>query len=190
MKRHLQILLTGALALVAIQSSQASVTLIADNGSWTRLQWVTADSGIAWQGAQNSVRVAGDNDLFSFAVPTGSFGVVDVTDIRNNDDSYSVLDFNSGLTVLGSTTIGAGDDLQSAVEDPDVTFADASWGSGSINIIPNLGGNAVFQIVTDGVGAAGQGGVFVRVRTEVPEPSSSLLVLLGCAGLVARRRRA
>lgn len=74
--------------------------------------------------------------------------------------------------------------------DPDVTFADASWGSGSINIIPNLGGNAVFQIVTDGVGAAGQGGVFVRVRTEVPEPSSSLLVLLGCAGLVARRRRA
>lgn len=188
MQRHLKILFTGALALVAIQASQATVTLTANDGVWTRLQWVTADSGIAWQGPTNSIRVAGDNDLFSFAVPSGEIGIVDVTDIRNNDDSYSVLDFNSSLTVLGSTTAGAGDDLTSVVEDPDVTFADASWGSGSISIIPNLTGDAVFQLVSDGVGAAGQGGVFVRVST-IPEPSSSLLVLLGCAGLVVRRRR-
>ena len=190
MKRHLQNLLSGAVALVAIQSSQAAVTLTAGD-DWTRLQWVTADSGIAWQGPPNSIRVAGDNDLFTFAVPDGSFGIVEVTDIESNDDSYTVLDFNNGLAALGSTPAGAGDDLLSVEDDPAVTFASASWGSGSINITPNAFDDAVFQIQNDGVGNSGVGGVFVRVRTEViPEPSSGILMLLGLVGLVARRHRA
>ena len=191
MKRPLKIFLSGVAALVVIQSSQASVTLTADSGTWTRLKWTTSDSGIAWAGPPNSVRSAGDNDLFSFAVPSGSFGIVDVTDLSGNDDSYSVLDFNSDLAIIGSTTVGAGDNLTSLVDDPAVTFADASWGSGSINITPTALGNAVFQIQSNGVGAASQGGVSFRVRTEaIPEPSSSLLMLLGLAGLTARRRRA
>lgn len=200
MKRHFQILLSGALAIAALQTSHAAVNLTT-GGTWFRLSWASdgtpgaTNSGVdasnrvlAWD-RNDTFRVNDDNDVFNFSVASGFNGVVDVVDIEANDDRYSVLDFNNSLTNLGSTSAPIGNNPASVQDDPNVTIL-GNWSSGSINITP-VGGVASFKLERDQGSVINVGGVFVRARQEViPEPSSSILMMLGLAGLIARRRRA
>ena len=202
MKRPVQILLSGAIALVALHSSQAAVMLTANSG-WERLKWTTAGAAgaigsgvdannrvLAWPQSA-TFRIGDSNDVFSFSVPVGSRGWIDVTDIEANDDGYAILDFNDNLSTIGSV-VGPGGDPTSMVDDPVVTFADANWGSGSFEVLSSgAGGTVDFKVERNLGSQVNSGGVFVQVRTEViPEPSSSALMLLGLLGLVTRRRRA
>ncbi len=202
MKRQFQILLSSAVAFVTIQSSQAAVMLTPNTG-WERLKWTTSgtpgavgsglddDSRVlAWPQAA-TFRIGDTNDIFQFSVPAGSKGWIDITDSEANDDGYALLDFNDSLSTIGSV-VGPGSDLSSVVDDPAVTFGDANWGSGSFEVLSSGAGGVVdFKVQRDAGSQANTGGVFVQVRTEaIPEPSSSILMLLGLAGLVARRRRA
>lgn len=201
-KKAFQILLSSVTALVAIQTCQAAVTLTPNTGTWQRLKWTTSGSGgigsgldsasrvLAWP-QDEMFRIGGDNDVFNFNVPVGSRGWIDITDIKSNDDGYALLDFNDSLATIG-TVVGPGGDLSSLVDDPAVTFADANWGSGSFEVLGSgAGGDVNFKVQRNVGHYVNAGGLFVQVRTEViPEPSGSMLMLLGLAGIASRRRRA
>ena len=145
-----------------------------------------ADSRVlAWPQAA-TFHGRGDNDIFQFNVPAGSKGWIDITDIEANDDGYALLDFNDSLSRIGSV-VGTGKNLSSILDDPAVTFGDAEWGSGSFEVLSSgAGGVMDFKVQRNAGSQFNVGGVFVQVRTEaIPEPSSSILMLLGLTGLVA-----
>ncbi|MFT5405655.1 MAG: hypothetical protein ACI9DF_004509 [Verrucomicrobiales bacterium] len=180
----------GLLSLLAIQSSLGASTLL--NGTWQQARWVQADaesgpnSGVfAWVAPLGTSRVNDDTDVFTTPTPSaGFYGVVEVVDIGASNDQYNLLDFTGGLTLVG-TTNGFTDG--SIFDDPDVTFGnDATWSQGSFAI----GAATSFKLewVDTGVGQNSLGSVYLRYG-EVPEPSSSMLALLGLAGLMVRRRR-
>ena len=209
MKRSLKTLLLGAVALAGLQSSQA-VTMLAE-GDWTRIQWANSgnpgdpDSGIdannrilGWivsNDAADITRTNDNNDVFTFNVSNNDRLLIDVADIEADAERYSVLDFNDNLNTLGVTPAGAQANLASGEDDPNVTFADADWSSGTITVFENTSGGDVLaqvKIQTSVIGGISQsaGGAFIRARTEViPEPSTSLLALLGMVGLLTVRRR-
>jgi hypothetical protein len=118
---------------------------------------------------------------------------LEFTDVEANVDGYSILDFNNGLV-----SVGSGNDLLSMEGDPEVTFADPSWASGSFSVLDcGLGGTFQFKVERVFGTSLDFGGLYVRARTEVfpgepagvAEPSSSIIfILLGLVGLAIRRR--
>jgi hypothetical protein len=181
----------GLLSLLAIQSSLGASTLL--NGTWQQARWVQADaesspnSGVfAWVAPLGTSRVNDDTDVFTTPTPSaGFYGVVEVVDIGASNDQYSLLDFTGGALI--GTTNGFTDGANFVV-DPDIAFGnDATWSQGSFGLFP-AASSFKLEWVDTGVGQNSLGSVYLRYG-EVPEPSSSMLALLGLAGLMVRRRR-
>ncbi len=115
---------------------------------------------------------------------------MEFTDVEANDNGYSILDFNNDLVSAGSGN-GGDDDLLLMEGDPEVTFADPSWASGSFSVLDNgLGSTFQFKVERVFGTSLDFGGLYVRARTEVfpgkpvcvAEPSSSIFMLLGLVG--------
>jgi hypothetical protein len=168
----------GALALACVLVLSGPALVRADqilpvDGGWSVFMWSSGPNVMNQEGAFT----------FTSAVPTR----LTVTDSFIDGDRFLVYD--KGLPLF--LTSAPADD-GAWVADPDTALHDPRWSSGSVVLAP--GAHAItVQTVQVATGYA-DGGAFLRVDSgdavsQVPEPASLALAVLGAAGLAAARLR-
>lgn len=198
MKRYFQILFAGGLlSLLAIQSYGA-VTVgnslgqdFTDDSSWTIAHWneTQLSGGSVFAYDQNDTLIdPGNNDVFEFTVGAGLVGLLTVIDLGAPSDSYDILNFNGGALI--ASTVGGVANNSGNIQSPSDAFADPNYHR--LVAHPFAAGDWAINIeqgqADAGVETGNSGGVALRLEV-IPEPSVSLLAMLGVVGLVVRRRR-
>ena len=181
----------GGLSLFVLTQAAGSVihgpTPVPTNGSWIHFRWHAASVPVGDP-------VFSLDQPFTFTVPNGFIGKLDVTDFSLPGDQFRLTDAGSPLGDTSTPT-----HIDADESDPDVAFASTDWSSETFM----LGAGAhsidieVIQFTTasgpvSGVtppGSVTNGGGFLRVNlVAVPEPSLATW-LLGVGLLVGLRRR-
>lgn len=187
----LKLSLTLAALMGTLSLSQGAVA-IATNGAWNAFSWhetgfdgnqVSLPPGNTYFGNYVFQFDGASGVLlpFTFTIPGGFTGKMDITDIEQSGDLFQVFDFASNLGFTSSPTSG---DTQS---DPDVALLNANFSHATYTGL-TPGNHSITINVTAGAGNLPHGGGRLRV-TLVPEPASSLMALLGLGGVFLRRRR-
>ena len=207
MKHAIQILLASCLLPLFVAQSGFGAVILTTDPPWTRFSYSFADMEAsqdnrvyAFPTADISTgRVNDGNDVVSFTVPNGLWGVIEVTDIGVDGDRYSLLDFNNSLALLGSTSALAQTEVQHPSADAnaeghiDLAYASADWSSGQFGgmgdpMFPAGAHNVKIRALDTALDQGTVGGLAIRFRV-IPEPSSALMGMLGLAACLLRRRR-
>lgn len=131
------------LALALFPWSAMATTTLGSGSDWTHFRWFGSTGSFdALEGP------------FNFEVPSGSFGVLQITDAFDIGDTFSLSD---GSTVYGTTSTPIpGIEF---TRDPDVAFADDRWSSGEFEFA-----EGIFSVQVEAVTDTNQGGGYVRLQ--------------------------
>ena len=151
------------------------------------VQW---GSGSLIKGPSDAYMAAGDIKMYVFEF--ASQAAYDAADIASLDVTKATLsgattNSTTGITLVDSTTYGANDTIYSAVV---FTATDSGkdyyMGAKFTDKVDALGGAVNFGSLKSKVGSwTARGG-----STDIPEPTSALLLLVGGSMLALRRKRA
>ena len=206
MKRTIQALFFSLMTIqsgfgVVVLADQSASGNLGNDLSWTGARWFNADTeptqanrNYAWL-ASDGFRTNDVNDVFQFTA--GGFGgMLEVTDLGADADRYRLLDFDASFADLGLTSAFANANVAANEASPTVTFADPDYSSATYVFGPGTH-NVKLEWLQNDPGAApplnaaqgSAGGVSLRFTNAIPEPSSSLLAMLGLGFCLIRRRK-
>ena len=172
-KKMKKLILLASIAVAAL-SQAASV-------SWA--------SGVGIKGPSDAYMAAGDIKMYVFQFATeAAYNAADIAslDIASATLSGATTKSTTGITLVDSTTYGAGDTIYSAV-----VFTATDGGKEyyrgdklAISTVDDLGGDVGFTSLKNKGTWTARGG-----STDIPEPTSGILLLVGSAMLALRRKR-
>ena len=172
-KKMKKLILLASIAVAAL-SQAASV-------SWA--------SGVGIKGPSDAYMAAGDIKMYVFQFATeAAYNAADIAslDIASATLSGATTKSTTGITLVDSTTYGAGDTIYSAV-----VFTATDGGKEyyrgdklAISTVDDLGGDVGFTSLKNKGTWTARGG-----STDIPEPTSGILLLVGGAMLALRRKR-